>query len=65
MADALRPFNRHVGVFPNHVAVLPAVRDAQDSDPANDRPTIFLALNREADWAPILPELNRVLERSA
>ncbi len=60
MAEALRPYNPHVEVFPNQVAALPPPRaaDRTDSGPV----TIFFgALNREADWAPILPALNRVL----
>ena len=60
MAESLRPYNPHVMVFPNQVAALPPPRstDRLDLGPV----TIFFgALNREADWAPILPVLNRVL----
>jgi SAM-dependent methyltransferase len=60
MAETLRPFNPHVAVFPNQVAVLPPVKVASGSTPGPA--TIFFgALNREADWAPIMPRLNRVL----
>jgi SAM-dependent methyltransferase len=60
MAEALRPYNPHVKVFPNQVAALPPPRpaDRTDSGPVT---IVFGALNREADWAPILPVLNRVL----
>ena len=60
MADALRRYNPHVMVFPNQVATLPPPRPTNrlDLGPV----TIFFgALNREADWAPIMPGLNRVL----
>jgi SAM-dependent methyltransferase len=60
MAEALRPYNPHVMVFPNQVAALPPPRPTDRLDPAPV--TIFFgALNREADWAPILPILNGVL----
>ncbi|MGP0065994.1 MAG: methyltransferase domain-containing protein [Isosphaeraceae bacterium] len=60
MAEALRPYNPHIMVFSNHVAALPPPRPANRTD--LDPVTIFFgALNREADWAPILPVLNRVL----
>ena len=60
MAESLRPYNPQVRVFPNQVASLPPPRTADQADfgPV----TIFFgALNREADWAPILPVLNGVL----
>jgi SAM-dependent methyltransferase len=60
MAESLRPYNPHIMVFPNQVAALPPPRPADriDLGPV----TIFFgALNREADWAPILPVLNHVL----
>jgi glycosyltransferase involved in cell wall biosynthesis/SAM-dependent methyltransferase len=61
MADSLRTYNPHVVVFPNQVAALALPRAVED--PAAPRPvTVFFgALNRESDWAPILPALNRVL----
>jgi glycosyltransferase involved in cell wall biosynthesis len=62
MADTLRSFNPNVVVFPNQAATLaPSRAMARDTRTAQ-QPTIFFgALNREADWAMILPELNRVL----
>jgi hypothetical protein len=60
MAESLRAYNPHVMVFPNQIAVLPPRRGGEPSE--GIPVTIFFgALNREADWAPILPVLNRVL----
>jgi SAM-dependent methyltransferase len=60
MAETLRVYNPHVMVFPNQIAELPPLRVP---DPSQTGPvTIFFgALNREADWAPILSMVNRVL----
>ena len=64
MAETLRKFNPHVAVFPNQIALLPPppveVADGSTTGPAT---LFFGALNREADWAPIIPVLNRVLAR--
>jgi SAM-dependent methyltransferase len=64
MAETLRKFNPHVAVFPNQIALLPPppveVADGSTTGPVT---LFFGALNREADWAPIIPELNRVLAR--
>ncbi len=61
MAESLRPYNPHVQIFPNQVAALgpPRPADRPESGPVT---IVFGALNRERDWAPILPALNRVLE---
>jgi precorrin-6B methylase 2 len=58
LADYLRSFNPNVVVFPNHLAFLPPPRT-----PATDAPvTLFFgAQNREQDWEPIMPALNRIL----
>ncbi|MEW6496301.1 MAG: methyltransferase domain-containing protein [Cyanobacteriota bacterium] len=58
LADYLRSFNPNVVVFPNHLPFLPPPRT-----PAIDCPvTLFFgAQNREQDWEPIMPALNRVL----
>jgi ubiquinone/menaquinone biosynthesis C-methylase UbiE len=58
LARELRQFNPHVAVFPNHVARLPPPRSV---DPGGPVTIFFGALNREPDWQPILPALNRVL----
>ena len=60
MAESLRPHNPHVQVFPNQIASLPPIRTADQAD--SGPVTIFFgALNREADWSPILPTLNGIL----
>lgn len=60
LAELLRPHNPHVLVFPNHLRELPAPR----TPAADDAPVeiFYGALNRENDWAPIMPELNRLLK---
>ena len=60
LANILREFNPNVGVFPNQLATLPPQRFF-----APDRPvTVFFgAFNREKDWEPIMPALNRVLAK--
>ena len=60
MAESLRPYNPHLMVFPNQVAALPPARPTHRSD-LGPVTIFFGALNREADWSPILPVLNRVL----
>ena len=64
LADYLRAFNPHVKVFPNQVAELPPLREAE---PGAETPlTIFFgALNRESDWAPIIEPLNEVIQAAA
>jgi SAM-dependent methyltransferase len=58
LAECLRQYNPHVAVIPNQLAYLPPPRP----EPDDDRVQIFFgALNREEDWQPILPALNRVL----
>jgi hypothetical protein len=57
LADLLRQWNPEVEIFPNAVSSL----DPLDTR-AGDTVTLFFgALNREQDWAPIMPALNRVL----
>ncbi|MBE9040440.1 methyltransferase domain-containing protein [Oscillatoriales cyanobacterium LEGE 11467] len=60
LAEFLRQFNPYVRVFPNQLPVLPPPRTYQDDLPVT---LFFGALNREADWAEIMPALNRVLAR--
>ncbi len=59
MAETLRRFNPHVAVFPNQIASLPPMRDYSTED--HPIRIFFGALNREKDWEPIMPILNRVL----
>jgi hypothetical protein len=64
LAEALRAYNPHVQVFPNQVAELPPARVFSASGDGTSAPpaTLFFgALNRESDWAPFMPALNRVL----
>ncbi len=57
LAEVLRPQNPELGVFPNGVFELPHVRNFQ----ATESMTLFFgALNRGADWAPLMPALNEV-----
>jgi SAM-dependent methyltransferase len=59
LAELLRQFNPHVQVFENQLAYLPPPRSHAD----DGRVTVFFgALNREEDWAPLLPALRRVLK---
>ena len=58
LADVIRPHNPHVKVFANQIAVLPPPRVYHEDGPTT---LFFGALNRENDWAKILPALNRVL----
>jgi SAM-dependent methyltransferase len=57
LAEVLRPHNPEVAVFPNAIVRLPDPANYQDPN----RLTLFFAgLNREEDWPPLLPALNRV-----
>ncbi len=58
LGEHLKQFNPNVRVFRNHLAYLPPPRDYGDRDTVN---LFFGALNREQDWQPLLPVLNRVL----
>ena len=64
LAATLRAYNPHVQVFPNQVAELPpptSFPTARARERARPTTLFFGALNREADWAPVMPALNRVL----
>jgi SAM-dependent methyltransferase len=64
MAETLRTFNPHVAVFPNQVAMLPELRSERGTRCLVGPLTIFFgALNREADWAPLMHAINNVLEK--
>ncbi|MFI5455421.1 MAG: methyltransferase domain-containing protein [Isosphaerales bacterium] len=62
MAETLAAIHPHVVVFPNQMAGLPRPR-AEAEFAASPATLFFGALNREADWAPLLPVLNRVLAK--
>ncbi len=62
LAETIREFNPHVAVFSNQVATLPPQRSERRADPSPKPPTLFFgALNREAEWALLMPALNDVL----
>jgi SAM-dependent methyltransferase len=60
LAAVLRPLNPEVTVFPNAIRALPEVRNFLDP---NSLTLFFGALNRENDWAPLMPALNQVAEK--
>jgi SAM-dependent methyltransferase len=59
LAEVCRQFNPHVQVFPNQIAELPPPRVY--SDVPHPVKIFFGCQNRESDWSPIMPALNRVL----
>jgi SAM-dependent methyltransferase len=64
LAETIREFNPHVAVFPNQVAGLPPARSHASANRSMSPLRLFFgALNREADWAPLMPALNDVLSR--
>lgn len=59
LAQHLKQFNPNVKAFANQLAYLPPRREY-----AKDTVTLFFgALNRQNDWRPLLPALNRVLSK--
>jgi SAM-dependent methyltransferase len=59
MAETLREFNPNVYVFPNQIARIEPLPEKDD----NPDPAIFYgAQNRESDWVPIMPAINRVIK---
>jgi SAM-dependent methyltransferase len=64
MAETIREFNPHVAIFSNQFATLPPPRSGASTETAVRPLTLFFgALNREADWAAVMPALNDVLDR--
>ncbi len=57
LAETLRLENPEVGVFPNGIFELSPVHNFNDPEKLT---MIFAALNREDDWAPLMPALNEV-----
>jgi SAM-dependent methyltransferase len=62
LAAILRTRNPEVTVFPNMIRVLPEVRNFLDPQIMT---VFFGALNREHDWAPLMPVLNEVAEKAS
>ena len=58
LAEALSAYNPEVAVFPNAVNELAAPVNFTNPERMN---LFFAALNREEDWAPLMPALNDVL----
>ena len=58
LAEVCRKYNPNVMVFENQIAELEPLRTRE---PNNVVGLFFGAQNRETDWAPIMPALNRVL----
>jgi hypothetical protein len=58
LADLLRQYNPHVAIFVNQLVALPPPRPSGDGGLLG---LFFGALNRQTDWQPLLPALNRVL----
>ena len=57
LAEVLARFNPEIAIFPNTVVALPEVRNFADSGALT---FFFGALNREADWQPLMPVINEV-----
>lgn len=60
LAQVLRERNPEVAIFPNAIAHLPEVRNFADPRAMT---LFFGALNREQDWAPLMPAINAVAEK--
>jgi hypothetical protein len=58
LAALIRPWNPEVAVFPSAIAELGPPLPRSD---AAEVTICFAALNREADWAPIIAHLNRTI----
>jgi SAM-dependent methyltransferase len=61
LAAILRTRNPEVAVFPNAMRSLPEVNNFLDTDVMT---LFFGALNRENDWAPLMPVLNEIAEKA-
>ena len=60
LAEYLREFNPHVYLFENQLAELPPARSYDENAP---QVTIFFgALNRRADWEPLMPSINAAIQ---
>jgi SAM-dependent methyltransferase len=61
LAAILRTRNPEVAVFPNTIRALPDPRNFLDPQVLT---LFFGALNRERDWAPLMPVLNEVAQKA-
>ena len=60
LADYLREFNPHVYLFENQLAELPPARSYEGN--ASQVTIFFGALNRRADWEPLMPSINAAIQ---
>ena len=58
LADFMREFNPYVEVFPNQILSLPKLKLKDEVAACR---IFFCALNREQDWAALMPAINRVI----
>ncbi len=61
LAAVLRTRNPEIAVFPNAIRALPDLRNFLDPQILT---LFFGALNRERDWAPLMPVLNEVAQKA-
>jgi glycosyltransferase involved in cell wall biosynthesis len=61
LAAVVRSRNPEVAVFPNSIRALPELRNFLDPQVLT---LFFGALNRERDWAPLMPVLNEVAQKA-
>jgi glycosyltransferase involved in cell wall biosynthesis len=61
LAAVLRTRNPEIAVFPNAIRALPELRNFLDPQILT---LFFGALNRERDWAPLMPVLNEVAQKA-
>ena len=60
LADFFREFNPYILLFENQLETLPEQRNY---DLANERVHIFFgALNRQEDWTPLMPAINKAIQ---
>ena len=61
LVDQLRQFNPYIYLFENQLAELPPARSYDENAP---QVTIFFgALNRRADWEPLMPLINEAIHK--
>ena len=60
LAEIVREFNPNVMVFPNQIAELPPFEPDNESGGTPNAGIFYGAQNRQLDWKPIMPALNRI-----
>ena len=61
LVNQLRQFNPHIYLFENQLAELPPARSYDES--ASQVTIFFGALNRRADWEPLMPLINEAIHK--